>query len=467
MENNTADNQVAIINNSIELFRSAPEILKQNLERTAKAVAVGEDILRVWNDVWAIEDEDKKLKALSEIDTRSNNFLANASTALKEEKELRAAITQMMDAFKKMFTETENELDKTKAGTITQRVQANRDNCAAEMNKINERKRQEAERKAQKEKETIEIKKAVEVRLSNYFNDYILSQKQKLQNGFNGLKLDDFADVAAGIRLYKPEYRRNHFDAFNASIYSDLNAKDELQLIVDEVKMGKYEAFSETYIAAMTELRNEIVDKLPSKFEELQEQKRLADEAAAAAAAAKKAEAERMVAIAKANAEEKARLEAEAVKAREEEAKRQAELKRKQDEAEAERKRREAEEAEKIAREAAEAKAKAEQEAELKKQGEQTMIMFNKEAELSEAISEPEARAGYEITIKHPAGYVQIFQYWFENEGKKLPVEKFGKIDFDKMRSFCEKRAHKTGEKIDSQFLLYTESFKAVNRKAK
>ena len=135
-----------LIENSLEGFRSAPEILKTNQERTQKAVAVGNNILIAWQDAWAIADEDEKMKALAAVDERSNKYLVNCGTALKEEKELRSAITQLMDEFKKMFTSAENDIDKAKAGTVPARVQDQRNTYAKEAAAITERKRKEAER---------------------------------------------------------------------------------------------------------------------------------------------------------------------------------------------------------------------------------------------------------------------------------------------------------------------------------
>lgn len=461
------NNQVAVIHNSIELFKSAPEILKQNQERTQKAIAIGNNILQQWAEAWAIEDEEQRMAALTEVDTRSNNYLVNCGNALKQEKEMRAAITQMMDLLKKMFTEAENEIDKTKGNTVPGKVQSNRDNYAAESFKVAERQRKEAELAAARAKEVIDLKAQAEIRLSNKYNDYLLTAKTYLQNGFNSISLDDFEDKQAKLKAYTPALNPDIIYSFQLGLFGNHHSRDEINAIISEIITSRLPEFTSNYNAELTMLRDELIEKLPSKKTELLEQKRLADEAAAAAEAARKAEAERQAAIAKANAEEKARLEAEAEKARQEEAIRQAELKAKQDAAIAEQKRREEEEAAKLAAEAEEAKRKAEQEAELKKQSEQTMVMFEKEAAIAESVQAPEARQGYEITILHQGAYVQIFQLWFENEGMNLPIDKIGNTKLDQMKAWCEKHAHKTGTKIESKFLKYEESFKAVNRKSK
>jgi len=374
----------------------------------------------------------------------------------------------MMDEFKKLFTAAENEIDKAKPNSVASKVQSNRDTYATEVHKIEERKRREAELKAAKAKESVEIKADFVKNLNGQFNDHLLRAKQWLQGQFNSLSLEHFADEAAGIRIYKPEYKRAIFDKMVPYTSNGVRYHDQAELagIAAAAKdESLFIAFSQTYEIQMCALRDELKDKLTSKHEELQEQKRLADEATAAAERARIEEEERQKKIAAARAEERERLEAEAARAREEEARRQAELKAQQEAAAAERRRREEAEAARLALEAEETRKKAEEEAELKKQGEQTMIMFDQTAEVATGQQAPETRQGYEIDVLHPAGYVQIFQHWFENEGKNLPVDKIGKTKMDQMKSWCEKRAQKTGEKIDSKFLRYTESFKAVNRK--
>ena len=92
--------------------------------------------------------------------------------------------------------------------------------------------------------------------------------------------------------------------------------------------------------------------------------------------------------------------------------------------------------------------------------------MFEQEATLAET-NTPESRQGYEITVLHPVGYTQIFAAWFEKEGKNLPIDKIGNTKLDQMKAFCEKAAQKDGYFIESKFVKYDQSFKAINKKAK
>jgi hypothetical protein len=462
MQTATENTQVAIINESIELFRSAPEILQNNQQRTQKALIVGNKILAEWQAAWQIPNQEERLQALAALDERSNKFLVNCSTALKEEKESRAAITQMMDEFKKLFTSAENEIDKAKANTIPSHVQVQRDTYAKEMHRIAEEKRIAAQKEADKQKELIEVKAKLEVAFSNGYGDYLLGKKQKLNAAFNALTLADFED---GVAIKFEAITFNYGYAFQVPAIPCYHiTKEAFDTIVVEVVTTKEQEYVANYAAEMNLLHGELKDKLSSKYQELVEQKRLADEAAAEAERQRIETERRNAEIAAANEEERKRLEAEAEQARIENEKRNAELKAQQEAAERERKEREDAENARLAKEAEEAKKRAEQDAEIKTQGEQTMVMFNQEAAIAE-IEAPAAKVGYDITVLHPVGFTQIFALWFENEGKNLGIDKIGNTKLDQMKAWAEKYAVKTGTKIDSKFVKYEESFKAVNKK--
>ena len=61
------------------------------------------------------------------------------------------------------------------------------------------------------------------------------------------------------------------------------------------------------------------------------------------------------------------------------------------------------------------------------------------------------------IEVSNPAGYGQIFMFWFEREGKNLPNEKIEKKSIAQMKKFCEDIANKDGEIITSNFITYKE----------
>lgn len=457
MQTNTqnTDTQVSVIMNSIDVLKTGPEILQSNQIRKDKALAVGQSILE------AVEQGGMT----AELDERANNYLVNINKATKQMKEDRSAVTQIMDQLKKMYTEVENELDPKKDNTIPNRVQKERDAYSRKVAAEAEEKRKEAERVANKAREAVDLKYQYETHIKGQYGSFLLGKKNKILQTFNAITLESFDEKSAGLKGLKIQFQFQPEGSFvTKRLY---HTDDELKAITDAVVDECTAEMEANYNTEMELLKQDLIDKLPSKLAELQEQKRLADEAAAAEQAAKEAEEKRQAAIARANAEEKERLEKEAEVQRQKEAEKQAELKKQQEAAAAEQQRREDEEKERLAKEAEESAARAQQEADVKKQGEEAMVMFEQEAAAALDKPAPETRNGYEIEVLHPVGFTQIFALWFEKEGKNLPIDKIGNTKLDQMKAWAEKMAHKDGTKIDSKFLKYNETFKAVNRKAK
>ncbi|MBK7885523.1 MAG: hypothetical protein IPJ81_18290 [Chitinophagaceae bacterium] len=96
----TENNQIAIIENSIEVLKTGPEILQASQIRKDKAIQVGTNILS------AIEEEGMS----NELDERCMKYLTNVTDATKTMKENRAAVTQIMDQLKKCIRKLKTNL---------------------------------------------------------------------------------------------------------------------------------------------------------------------------------------------------------------------------------------------------------------------------------------------------------------------------------------------------------------------
>jgi len=449
MENNTPmaeDNQVAIITNSIEVFKTAPQVLTANRERTSKAVAVGKTIIDQWVAAWGIEDQEARLTALAEADQRSNKYLVNCSTALTQEKELRAPITQLMDSFKSMFTEAEKDLDRAGKDTFPAKIQGNRNEYAKTLAAIQEEKRKAAQLIEDRGKEIVELKAEAEKRLFSKYNEYLVNVKNKLQGAFNGLTLESWDATIPTIQNYIPALKPEAVKGLSVSMFAKYHTQDEVQKMIGDVVEEKIPEYAANYIAELSLLRDELVDKFQSKKNELIEAKRIADEAEDAR---KKAELEQ-------DAEKKKRLQAD-----------QEKLLADQKKLEDDKKQREADEAQKITQHAADAESANNTKVDVAAQGATTMLMFDKEAAIADTTQAPEVRKSWKITVLHQVGWTQIFQIWFEKVGKDLPVDKIGGTKMDAMKTFCEKEATKSGTFIEGKFLRYDEDFTTVARKQK
>ncbi len=460
MQTEEIDNQVAIINNSVAVFQTAPQILQSNQIRTTKAVAVGQKILQ---DIEAAGGV-----LTPEMDARAMAYLANCSAAKKDMNETRAPVTQVMDALKSMYTTLENELDVKKPDTFAAKIQTHRNNYAARIAKEKQEREAKALLEQQRANEKIDLRAFVETQVNNNYGAYLLNAKQRVITQFNAMTLETIDEVGAQLRSYSPALQQPSYMQMKLSTPMVMKYHTAAELVEIQIAVlgEKYNDHAGNYAAEMAIQRDELVDLLPSKKTELEEIKRLADEAEELRIENEKKEAARKLQLEQANAAQREKLEKEQAAARLEEEKQQKELQEQQQAQQEEKERREREDNERLEREAKEREEKAALDVDSKQQGEKVLTMYAKEEAVAEFVEAPSARQGFSINVTHAAGYVQIFQFWFETQGKTLPIDKIGKTSLDQMKAYCEKVAHKTTEKINSKFLEYVPTYKAVNTKA-
>jgi hypothetical protein len=200
--------------------------------------------------------------------------------------------------------------------------------------------------------------------------------------------------------------------AFKLTILS----KDEaIAIIEDVVNAFPLEAWKNGFKQQIQEVKDQLIDRLPSLKKELTDQ---ANASAEEAAAIEKRRLERI-------AYEKKKAEEERI------------------------------ENERIAKEKEESK----------KAAANAEIMFDQLVDSAATTDTPEARTGFDIVVLHPAGWVEIFQLWFQRKGLTMDVESIGGTKLDSMKTFVEKLAKDEDVKIESKNLRYDPKFKAVNRK--
>ena len=345
-----------------------------------------------------------------ELDQKCNDFLVKIRKTDALLKERRNPVTQLFTQITKRFTSIEKEMADQAA-----LIKAERDAYAKQKAEEQRRKEAEAQRKLNIEREKADTAAYAETELSKHFNKMLVAKQNAMLYLFDGVSLETFEQVTNGLKSVNTFMDLSEFEIFHPAITPRYITNDDVNLIINQVKQTKREYYSTLFNERVDEYRNELVDKLPSKKTELE----------AIAEAEKK------------NAEEAKRLKAE-------------------------RDEREKAEKERLAKEAADREAREKAAAEAKAQEAQMDSLFNATEETAVQGSQAQVRAGYTITITHPAGFVQVFSYWFENEGKNLSIDVAGRKSLNQMVAFCEKHAHKTGEKITSPYVKYEESFSTV-----
>ena len=346
------------------------------------------------------------------LDRECNDILVKMRKTDILMKERRNPVTQIFDIVRKNFTNLESDLKLT-----AEKIKKERDTFAKQRAEEQKQREFEAQRKLEIEKERAGVSASAEIALSKYFSLYLVDSQNELSKLFNGLSLDNFETMSYTIKGFPAEMSDKIYNGFSHAMPLDFLSKDDFELIIEQVKQTKFNYYNTLFSVKITEYKQDLIDKFPSK----------------------KAELEAIAEAEKKDAQEAARLKAEAEE-------------------------REKDEKDRLEREAKEREEKAEAEAEAKKQESEMESLFNATEETVQSASQAQVRSGYDITITHPAGWVQIFQLFFENEGKNLGIDTLGKKSLNFMKGWCEKQAHKTGEKITSPYVKYEESFKTVAR---
>lgn len=440
------DQQVAIINQSLEVLKTAPEILKTNIEITDKALIIGNTLLEVWEVAWKIEDPTERMNALRIADERSNNFLVKCSTRNKEQKEMRSALTQLMDHFRSMFTDAENKIDVKKADAVPFKVQANRNKYVTEL--ANEQKRIEKEKKlkAEKEQAKIDYGARLEKVVSTALNLHLFNKKQQMTELFQKMTLETFEHKSASLKIMDCSIGTEKIDSLLVAITCEspgLTDEEEMELNTKFWSVFDDTNFKKQYLDDISECKRLLIDRLPSKKQELEEIKRLEDE-----------KAENLRLQAEADAEERIRLKKLADEAQIEQIR-----------LDGERKLREKEENDKLIKQQEDQQRLANEQIQLRAEGQKAQQLFKNIPEVAPAKS-TKVKEQIQIKILHAAAWVQIFQFWFERVGKDLPIEEAGNISLNQMKTFAEKLVNKDNTRIvGTDLLSYVEVTKAVNNK--
>lgn len=399
--------ELAVKENQLqEIATQTNVVLQQNISSADKAVEYGRSIISKIESQGGLNDE---------LDKECNAYLVKVKRTLELMNERRKPITQLFDQIKKHFTEEESKLD-PKRSEVYLRVQKYRDMYAKAKAEEREKKEAEARRKLEAAKERTSVIEQMSYQLSRDFYRYMDRVFDRIAQIFDSVTLENYFDRATELSGISKEYPRKEFDSFTHDLRAVYLSREELEQVRSEVLSDEtFKKFADEFSKGVEDLKQDYLEKLPSKKQELEE-------------------------IAKAEKEDAEKAE---------QLKKQAE-------------KRQAEERERAQKETAEREKAAKEEAARKKAESDMTSLFDATKDMAVAEQGGQVRKSLLINIKHPAAFVQIFQVWFEEEGTKLPVDKLEKKTLGQMKRFCEGLASKDGVIIDSPYIEYVEDFKAV-----
>lgn len=345
-----------------------------------------------------------------ELDVQVADYLVRVGTTLKKINDTRTPVTRLFDDIKKVFTALENDIDKTKTGTLPFRLQALRNAYAKQKFEEEERKRKEEE---ERQRIALLKNKYIQDVREDYrrlLNEAINHSCRTLTELDNNVTLDNYQKTYQFIDDFQTELPLEWFKNLkhNIGIPNFPISIEELRQIEVNIKQDLHKEFSEQYLFEIEGTKLYILERLPSKKANLEK-------------------------IAKANAEEAARLKAEI----------EANMAKESARIEEERKQRE-------------------QEQQRKSEAAQQMNEMNNlfaMAEAAQPVAKTSVKVSKKIEIINTNGILPIIHMWFSQEGCNLGTDELAKI-FKKQITFCEKLA-KEDIFIEDKNIRYVDDVKA------
>lgn len=339
-------------------------------------------------------------------------YIERAKKTVKKMNTKRSAVTQMFDMIRSAYTTLENEIDVTKKDTIVGKLQQLR-NAYADM----KRKELEAQRMEQMRRQKAEAARAqyaadVEAELMKHRSGIISEAANKLYELFSSLTVNNRAEVENTIKSVPEELPQRWLDTLYLQVQLPQElTQEEAREIQENIKSRLEQEIKEEYQINVCSTRDDILDRLHSKHEEL-------------------------LRMAKADAEEAARIKAQM----EEQERKEAEQR------ERERKEREAE-----------------QQAAAKLASEQREMngLFDA-ASAAVPAYQPKASVKKRIRLLSAEGMMQVLGMWWAQVGCTLSIEELEK-EFKKQLTFCNRLANDKEKPvfIHSDLLEYVDDVKA------
>ena len=403
----TNNNLPAInVNEFTNIMQTAPDVLQKNELSVSKCNEAGKALVDTIEANGGINSD--------ELDQEVAKYIDKVKTTLKNMNERRKPLTQLLQSVTKTFTTLEAAIDLKTADAIPAKLQKLRDQYAAK--KIAEqRAREEEARKAQAlENEKASYRADLIILLEKVYTTFVSNGIAYLQGIYERTTLQNYNDSFKSLQDEKAEFSWAGYVAeVKDNITTYYLSGEARTAIKNEVAAMKKKEFAEKYTFEIEELKQSLLDRMPSKRKALEEESELA----------------------KQNAELAAKVEAE-------------------------RKRREQEESAKVEAERKRQEDAAKVKAEAEKQTAAAQAAFNFMNEAA-PVTQVKAKVKKKIQVLNLKGFIEIYQLWFIKEGASLSIDELEKIH-KKMIAFCEKEANKDGgETIKSALIEYVDDVTA------
>ncbi len=344
------------------------------------------------------------------LDQEISNYLEKTRKTLKLMNERRTPVTQMFDQIRKAYTSMENDVDASKSNTIPYQLQACRNAYARKKHEVEEQRRREEAARIAKENAKTRYRADVEEDYASQFNGLVNKSINDLNDLDKTVTLDNYAERLATIKQYNCELPKSWCMTVVSHAHRPAElSPTECNAIQANVMAGLAERFAQQFPFEVQSVRDDILDRLPSKKKELER-------------------------IAQASAEEAARIKAQ-MEARERE--------------EAARK-----EAERIEREKQEAA-----KAQLNAQKQEMDGLFG--LPVAEPTSyQPKTQVKKKVVIRSADDVMKIVAFWWSQEGCNKSVDDLCK-EFKKQITYANTMANSKSNPVTIVGMDYEDDVKA------
>ncbi|MBP3511140.1 MAG: hypothetical protein J6K19_03765 [Prevotella sp.] len=343
------------------------------------------------------------------LDLDIAGYLEKTKVTLRKMNGRRSPVTQMFDQIRKIFTSMENDIDPSKSDSIPAQLQAYRNAYAKKKRDEEERRRREEAARLAKENAISRYRADVDEDYRRQFNALVNTCANELIKLDRSVTIENYQAALDTLKAYPCELPVNWCPTVisGAPRPAELTT-EECRAIQANVMSGLFNQFKEQFPFEVQSIRDEILDRLPSKYQELQR-------------------------VAKASAEEAARIKAEI------EAKERAEVARREEERR-ERERQEAEAAKLAA----------------KKQ--EMDNLFGMPA--TPTAYQPKTSVKKKVVINSPDDIMKILGFWWSQEGCTKTIEELGK-EFRKQINYANAAANSKDNPTLINGLRYEDEVKA------
>lgn len=441
-----AENVPAVIEEFKVIISAAPKVLLTNQNRVEKAVAFGNQLIE------KVKDE----TMTAELDEAIRSYLEKVKKTRDQLLEDRSPLTKIFDKVKTEFTILEATLDVKDGKTIPYTLQTYRNNYAKQLVEKKRLDDEAAQLKLNIENEKTRLTAEIKTILSEACEACITTKHQQLTDIFNNCTIETYQESLEKISKFSMEPPKIALDTRCSKVVLSawyVKPDDVNAIITGMTSDPIYDDYRKRYSNIIADQMINLKDKMPSKLQELQElaeKKRQDEEAAERARIAAAAAAAELDAKKKAEAEQRAKEAQEAADKAKADREKQEEEIRLREEAEKQR----------LAKEAEQKAKESKDKIELEAATAQATSLFDNVVANTESAPAVKTVESYNIEVKSPAGWMLLINFWFTKEGLMTAPEdcaKLGNKKLDSMKTFAEKHYKKTGEKIESPFIVYHE----------